>query len=77
MEHSATVQANDCSAGEEVSHLLWNLKFHYLVHKSLPLDHVLSQMNPVHTLTLYFLKFHVMLSFHLHLDLQSGNFPSG
>jgi len=46
------------SPSQEISHLLWNLKVHYHVHKNLLLTHILSQMNPVHMLPPYFHKFH-------------------
>jgi hypothetical protein len=32
------------------------LKIHYNAHKSLPLGHTLSQLNPVHSFTLQFFK---------------------
>lgn len=35
---------------------LWNLNVHYSVHKILPVDSILSQLNSVHTLTPYFCK---------------------
>jgi hypothetical protein len=47
----------------------WNLKVHYRAHKSLVLDPILSQINPVHILTLYFLKIHLILSSHLRRGL--------
>ena len=36
-----------------------------------------SQINPVQALTSPFLKIHLILSFHLRLNVQSGLFPSG
>jgi len=44
-------EADSCIACWEIPCLLQNPKVHYCVHKILLLDPVLSQMNPVHTLT--------------------------
>jgi hypothetical protein len=52
-------------------------KVHCRVHNSLPLDPILSQMNPVHNFLLYFPKMHLILSSHLRLDLSSGLFSTG
>jgi hypothetical protein len=46
------------TAGKEISCILWNPKIHYCVHKILPLDPILSQLNPIHTLTPCFSKIH-------------------
>jgi hypothetical protein len=45
------------SAGQ-IPRLLWNQKVHWFVHNSPSMAPVLSQINPVHILHLYFLKAH-------------------
>jgi hypothetical protein len=49
---------------------------HYCVHKTLPLVPVLSQMNQVYILAPY-LRFILILYYHLHLGLSIGLFHSG
>jgi hypothetical protein len=46
------------SASQEITRSLCNPEVHYRVGESLPLCLVLSHMNPVHTLTTYFIKIH-------------------
>ena len=59
MEHSPSGEANRFSASQEIPCILWNPKVNYRIHKCpLPVP-VLSQLDPVHTLTSYFLKIHL------------------
>jgi hypothetical protein len=55
MEQSPSWEANSHPASQEISHLLWNPKFHYRVHNGPPL---LSQINPVHIFPQCFPKIH-------------------
>jgi len=47
---------------------LWNMKVHHHVHKCLPSDPILNQLNPVHLISL---RSSLMLSSHLCLGLPS------
>jgi len=73
MEQRPSSEANTCPTSQEITWV--NLKVHYCIHKSLSLVPILSQMNPVHTLTPYFPKSILMLSSHLNPGLFSGIFP--
>jgi hypothetical protein len=55
-EESSSAEAISCSGIQEIPSLLWNLKVHYNVHKSPLVVPILSRMNPVHTLQLFFFK---------------------
>jgi len=74
--HSRVVswEVNSCSTNFL---LLWNSKIRYYAHKSLSLDPVLNQINPVHILTTYISKIYFTLSSHLCLCCQNGLFPLG
>jgi len=62
MEQSSW-EGNIHLTSQEITCLLWNPKVHYCVLKILPLDPVLSQMNPVKILTPYFFKIHFNIIF--------------
>jgi hypothetical protein len=62
MKHSPFWESSSRSIGQELLRLLRNTKVHYCVHKSLPAAPVLSQINPVHTLTLFQIDFNIILA---------------
>jgi len=70
-------EANSRPAGQEISFLLWNLKVHYHVHKTLPLTPILSQMNSPYTLTTYFFEIHFNITLPSTPNLSSGLLFSG
>jgi hypothetical protein len=50
------MEADSVSASEEFTHILWNPNVPDPIHNSLPLQLILSQINPFHDLLFYFFK---------------------
>jgi len=59
MEQSPTWESNRFSASQEIPRILRNPKVHYRVHKCPPPSPNLSQLDPVHSRTSYFLKINI------------------
>ena len=76
MEQSPSCEANRFLANKEILCILWNTKIHYRAHKCPPPVPILSQLDPVHTLTSRFLTIHLNIILPSILGLQSGPFPS-
>jgi len=58
-------KANRSSASQEILHILWNQKGHYLTYNSLLHVLILSHTNPIHASSFHFFKIHfnIMFSF--------------
>lgn len=67
----SNLKSDICSSFKENTHFLWNLNVHLGIQMSISLELIRSQLNPLHTLALYF------LTIHLHLVLPSGLFRTG
>lgn len=50
-----------CTAGQETLHLSQNVVFLSHIHNSRPLNTSLGQMNPAHTITIYFLNIYLVV----------------
>jgi len=59
MEQRPSWETNRFSASQEIPSISWNSKVHYRIHKCPPPVPILSQLDPFHTPTSYFLNFHL------------------
>jgi hypothetical protein len=77
MELRPSWEVTSHSATQEFHNILFNLKVHCYVNKSMPLVPIMSQMTPVKTSSSCFSKIHFKLSSHLCLCLPVVHFPFG
>jgi len=62
VEQSHSWGDNSSSARQKIPPFLWDPNVHYCVHKSPPLDPIVNQFNPVHSLRPFSFKIHLRLS---------------
>jgi hypothetical protein len=62
LEQNLISEDKSFSADEVISTILTDSEVHLHFHNSTPLDPVLTQMNPAHTLTVHFLEIFLKLS---------------
>jgi hypothetical protein len=76
-EQSHSSETNSSTASHEIPWILHNPKFHYHVHKSMPLVLVLTHMNPVHVFPSYFFKIYGNIVLPSIPSSSKQFFPSG
>jgi hypothetical protein len=75
MEKSPCLEANWFSASQEITHMLWNPKVHYLNHRCPPTVPILSQIDPVQALTSHFLNIYLNIILPFASGFFKGSLP--